>query len=245
MNLGLKGKRALVMGSSSGLGKGVAKCLIEEGAHVAICARTEMTLLHAAKEINAAFSWVVDLSKEGASTQLVEKVLTQLGGIDILVINSGGPPKGGFHEVSIEQWKQGFRSLWLSAVEAIQVALPPMKNQGFGRILLITSVAAKEPLPALTLSNGLRAGLLGLVKSLSFEVAPHGITVNALLPGYTDTERLKELGVPHEKMLSGIPAGRLGKTEEFGALAAFLSSSLAGYITGQAIAADGGALRGI
>jgi 3-oxoacyl-[acyl-carrier protein] reductase len=130
-------------------------------------------------------------------------------------------------------------------VESINAVLPGMKKKRWGRILLVTSVAAKEPISGLTISNGLRAGLLGLARSISHEVAPFNITINSLLPGHTDTERLTALGVDKSKIVEHIPAGRLGTTKEFGALAAFLASDLAGFITGQTVAADGGAQRGV
>jgi 3-oxoacyl-[acyl-carrier protein] reductase len=245
MELGLKGKRALVQGASAGLGFAVAQALAREGARVAICSRDEGRIQDAARRSGAELALTCDLARPGASRQLVEDVCRKLGGVDILVTNAGGPPKGSFEELTEDKWQEGFRSLWLSAVESIQAALPGMRKQGWGRVLAVTSVAAKEPMPQLTVSNGLRAGLLGLLNSLSQEVAADGITVNALLPGYTDTERLRELGVALDRITSQIPARRLGRAEEFGDLAAFLASERAAYVTGQAIACDGGYLRGI
>ncbi|MFM2153370.1 MAG: hypothetical protein RL199_1805, partial [Pseudomonadota bacterium] len=194
--------------------------------------------------LGAALSIACDVSQPGASRRLVAEVEEKLGSLDVLVLNTGGPPKGVFSELTDAQWHEAFQSLWMSAVEAMQAALPGMRQRRWGRILLVTSVAAKEPMAALTLSNGLRAGLLGLAKSLSDEVAADGVTVNCLLPGYTDTERLRQLQVPAEKMLAAVPAKRVGRPEEFAALAAFLASEHAGYVTGQSIAADGGWLRG-
>ena len=245
MDLKLRGKRALVMGSSTGLGKAIAQALIAEGVEVAICARDAHRLEQTAREINAALAIPADLSQAGAACALVEKVNAKWGGIDILVTNTGGPPKGKFDEISYQAWSTGFQGLWMSAVDAIQSVLPHMKKNRWGRVLLVTSVAAKEPMAGLTVSNGLRAGLLGLMKSLSFEVAADNITVNALLPGYTDTERLQELKVPKEKMAALIPAGRIGSPEDFGSVTAFLASEQAGYITGQAIVVDGGYSHGI
>jgi len=244
MDFGLEGKRALVLGGSAGLGRAIAKALIDEGAQVAIGSRDAQKLEAAKREIQAAAMVVTDLTTPGAGRRAVDAALAALGGLEILVVNTGGPPKGTFAEVTEAQWRTGFQSLWLAAVDAIQAALPQMAKGRFGRVLLVTSVAAKEPMSQLTISNGLRAGLTGLAKSLSVEVAAQGITVNCLLPGYTDTERLRELGIPAEKMTSAVPAGRLGKPEELGALAAFLASTHAGYITGQAIAVDGGYLKG-
>lgn len=245
MELGLGGKRALVMGASSGLGKAIAAELVREGARVAICARGADKLEATADEIGAAAAIAADLSAPGAGASTVRTAAEHLGGVDILVTNTGGPPTGGFLDLTAEQWQQGFDGLWQSAADAMRAALLGMRDAGWGRVLLVTSVAAKEPIANLTVSNALRAGLLGLTSTVSREMAPHGITINALLPGYTRTERLAHLGVTDEDMRSQIPAGRLGRPEELAALAAFLASDRAAYITGQAIAVDGGWLRGI
>ncbi len=244
MDLQLKGKKALVFGSSTGIGRAIAQALIAEGASVALSARTESTLADAAKEMGAAAYFSCDLSQSGRAREVTQKASAKLGGLDILVINSGGPKKNAFADVSQDQWLEDFQTLWLSAVDSIKAALPGMKERKYGRILLVTSLAAKEPLPGLTSSNGLRAGLAGLAKSLANEVAAEGITINSILPGYTDTERLKELNLPEEKIRQMIPAGRLARPEELGDLAAFLASPRAGYLTAQSIAVDGGALRG-
>ena len=245
MDLKIKGKKALVLGASAGLGKAVAECLVREGATVAIASRNIDKLNATAGKIGAELALSCDLMVPGAAQSLIKNIVSKWGGIDILVVNTGGPPKGTFVEIKTEQWKEGFQNLWLSSVEAIQGVLPGMKEKKWGRIMLITSAAAREPMPSLTVSNGLRAGLLGLTKSLSNEIAQYGITINALLPGFTRTERLTELGIPEEKMNAQIPAGRLGHPEELGALAAFLASEPAAYITGQAIACDGGYLKSI
>jgi 3-oxoacyl-[acyl-carrier protein] reductase len=245
MDLKIKGKKALVLGSSTGLGKSIASALVQEGASVAITARNEELLTRTAQEIGASLSIPINLNQPGESRRLVNSVREKLGSVDILVINTGGPPQGSFSEVTPSMWQESFQGLWISAVEAIQNVLPDMKSNHWGRILIVTSISAKEPLPKLTISNGLRAGLLGLMNSLSREVAADGITVNALLPGYTRTQRLKDLGVDEAKIALEIPARRLGEPEEFAALAAFLASESAGFITGQAIACDGGMLKSI
>lgn len=244
MDFGLRGRRALVLGASSGLGYAIASQLVKEGARVAICSRDENRIRDAAQRMGAALAVTADLTKPGTTKALVEKVIEAMGGVDILVVNTGGPPKGSIEKLTAEQWQEGFQSLWMSVVEGLQAALPGMKDRRWGRILLVTSVAAREAMPMLTISNGLRSGLLGLVKTVSNEVAEHGITINGILPGYHATERLKELGVPEDKITSAIPARRLGKPEELGALAAFLASEQAGYITGQSIVIDGGWMRG-
>lgn len=245
MDLGIQGKKAIVFGASSGLGKAVAKALAQEGVDVAIGARTLEKLEAAKKETGARFAGTVDMSKAGSAKEFTVQSMEKIGGADIVVINTGGPPKGNFENITEAQWADGYQSLWMSSIDVINTVLPHMKKNKWGRILLITSAAAKEPIAELTISNGLRAGLLGLARSLSHEVAPYGITVNSLLPGHTDTERLTNLGIDKTKIISHIPAGRLGTTKEFGALGAFLASDLAGFITGQAVVADGGAQKGI
>lgn len=232
------------MGSSTGLGRAIAESLIAEGAEVILSSRTEASLKKTADEIKAKGFIACDLQKPGAGKELVQKTIAQFGGVDILVTNTGGPNKGGFEAISDEQWHTDFQSVWMSVVESVREALPVMKKQKYGRILMVTSLAAKEPLPNLTTSNGLRAGLTGLAKSVSTEVANQGITINVLLPGYTNTDRLKELNLSEERVKQIVPAGRLGDPRELGDLATFLASPRAGYITGQSIAVDGGAIKG-
>lgn len=245
MDLRLKGKKALVMASSTGLGKAIALRLQSEGALVAICSRDEEHLKKTAAEIHACYWSAFDLTQPNSTKSLIGKVQKEFGAIDILVTNSGGPSTGSFMQITTAQWQESFQSLWLSSVEAIQAVLPNMTSNRWGRILMITSIAAREPVPNLTLSNGLRAGILGLVKSMSNEVAKNGITINALLPGYIATDRLLQLGIPEEKLIQMIPSGRLGRPDEVADLASFLASERAGYITGQMIACDGGCLKGI
>lgn len=245
MDLKLNDKTALVFGGSRGLGRAVAAELAAEGARVVIVARDAARVETVAAELGV-IGLAGDVSKPGASRALVGEAAALLGsGPDILVTNTGGPAPGNFEDISDAAWQAGFDNLWMSFVESVGAALPAMRAKGFGRILAVTSVAAKEPMSGLVVSNGLRAGLLGLVNSISRDVAAAGITVNALLPGYTNTDRMKDLGVTSAKVGSKIPAGRIGEPEEFAALAAFLASERAGYITGQAIAVDGGYLQSI
>lgn len=245
MDLQLTDRTALVFGGSRGLGRAIAEELVREGVRVVIVARDAGRVSRVAAEIGA-LALPGDLSQPGSGMDLVRAAGDLLGrSPDILVANTGGPPKGSFQETTAETWAAGFQTLWMATVDAIQAALPAMQAQGWGRILAVTSVAAKEPQPGLVISNGLRAGLLGLLNSLSREVAGQGVTVNALLPGYTDTDRMAELGVDNATMGPKIPAGRLGDPAEFAALAAFLASGRASYITGQAIAVDGGLLNSI
>lgn len=244
MNLGLKGKRALVMGASKGLGFAIAKEFTAEAAQVAVCARNEARLRKAAETIGAT-ALPCDLQLPGAAAQVVNQAITVLGGVDILVVNTGGPPTLPFEQVSPNDWQRSFEGLFISATDAIRAAIPGMRERKWGRILLITSIAAKEPIENFTISNALRAGLHGLTKTLSREFAASGITVNAVMPGYTMTERLAEAKLDLDKVARAIPMGRIGQPEEFAALTAFLSSERASYITGQAVACDGGALWSI
>ena len=167
-----------------------------------------------------------------------------MGGVDIFVINTGGPQKNPFQKVERAQWENDFNSLWLTPCEALKIILPKMQSQKFGRILLVSSIAAKEPLRDLTTSNGFRAGLTGLFKSMSNEYAADGITFNILCPGYTNTERIQNLNLKQEVIESLVPAKRLGEPEELANLATFLGSEKASYITGQQICIDGGANKG-
>lgn len=245
MDLGLNGKTALVFGGSRGLGRAIARELAAEGASVAIVARDAARLAETAREIGAT-ALAGDVSLRGSSRVIVARAAEALGRMpDILVTNTGGPKPGSFEATGEADWQAGFANLWMSVVDGIQAVLPSMRRNRWGRVLAVTSVAAREPQPGLVISNSFRAGLLGLVNSISRDVAGDGITVNALLPGYTDTDRMAELGVTDRTMGPKIPAGRLGRPEEFAALAAFLASERASYITGQAIAVDGGLLNSI
>jgi 3-oxoacyl-[acyl-carrier protein] reductase len=244
LKLALETRRALVMGASSGLGKAVAQALAAEGARVALCARNAKRVAAAAAELGAE-GIVADLSAPGAAAQVVREAEKRLGQVDILVVNTGGPPPGLFAELQDGAWREAFEGLWMSSVGAIQAALPGMRTRRWGRIVVITSIAAREPVPRLMLSNSLRAGLHGLVNALSKEVAQDGITVNALMPGYTVTERLQELQLDLTKLAAQIPARRLGRPEDLAAVAVFLASEPAGYVSGQAIAVDGGLLQSI
>jgi 3-oxoacyl-[acyl-carrier protein] reductase len=243
MNLNLKGKKALVMGSSDGLGKAVAISLLEEGVQVCLNSRTEEKLSKVQQEIGAQFSIAKDLSTPNAAKELVQEALSLMGNIDILVTNTGGPQKNDFLNVSDEQWQTDFQALWMTPVQAMKALLPQMSKNKFGRVIMITSIAAIEPLSGLTTSNGLRAGLSGLAKSVANEYAKDGVTLNLLLPGYTNTDRLKSLNLSEEVVKSLVPAGRLGKPNELADLATFLASEKGAYITGQSIAVDGGALK--
>jgi 3-oxoacyl-[acyl-carrier protein] reductase len=243
MELGLKGKKVLVQGASSGMGFAIAKAFVDEGCYVGICSSHPERIGKAAADIKAEAHFAIDLDKPGAGAELIHQGVRKLGGIDILVTNTGSPKHGLAAELTPQDWLQGHNRLWMSAVEAITAAIPIMKKQQFGRILLLTSIAAKEPIPHLTLSNSYRAGLLGFMKSISHELAKDSITANAILPGLIKTKRLDDLGSKEEQLLSQIPMHRFGKPDEIASLFVFLASRRADYITGQAISCDGGYLH--
>lgn len=252
MDLGLKDKVALVLASSKGLGKAVAFELALEGAKVIICGTDAKALKETEAEIrkiahsNIA-SFVCDITDESQRKHLVEQSVKAFGDIQILITNTGGPAAGPFEQFKLEDWKRLYNLLFLSAVDIVQQVLPGMKKNKFGRILTITSVAVKQPADNLISSNAVRTSLSGLVKSLSNEVASYGITVNNLLPGYTSTNRLRDLIEKNPKVnevKETIPMKRFGTPEEFAAAAAFLVSERASYITGQSLAVDGGWIKG-
>jgi len=240
----LKGKRVLVQGASSGMGFAIAKAYIDAGAIVGISSSNEAKITDAAKKIQAT-PFVCDSFKEGSGTALVWQFIEKFKGLDILVTNTGNPPKAPFMDTKLDDWRKGFQSLFMNVVEATLETLPPMKEQKFGRIILMTSAAAKEPISSMTISSSIRAGLLGLMKTLSHECAEQGITINSILPGYVETQMLKDRMKDLPGLAKTMPAKRLGSPEEIAALALFLGSKGASYITGQAIACDGGLLRGL
>jgi 3-oxoacyl-[acyl-carrier protein] reductase len=253
MDLGLQNRVALVVASSKGLGKAVALELAKEGAKVIICGTDAVALAATEAEIksvsqNKNVVWFVcDITDEQQRKNLVNQSVQAFGNIEILVTNTGGPAAGPFEQFNIDDWKHIYNLLFLSAVDIIQQVLPGMKANRFGRILTITSIAVKQPADNLISSNAVRTSLLGLVKSLSNEVAAYGITVNNLMPGYTNTNRLENLVAQNPKVnevKETIPMKRFGTTEEFAAAAAFLVSQRASYITGQSLAVDGGWIKG-
>jgi 3-oxoacyl-[acyl-carrier protein] reductase len=262
VNLGLEDKVALVCGSSRGLGRAVADELAAEGCSLTLCARNADDLVVAAREIELAaraevLTVAADLAVAGEPTRVVEACLERFGRLDVLVANTGGPPAGTHETLQPTDWKRATALLLGSTVELATSVLPAMKSRGWGRILAVTSIAAKEPVDNLMLSNSLRAAVTGFAATLAREVAKDGITVNTILPGYTQTERVTELNLanatragvePAEiqaRLEAEIPLGRLADPREFAALAAFLVSERAGYITGGAFAVDGGWLRGL
>jgi 3-oxoacyl-[acyl-carrier protein] reductase len=252
MDLGIQNKVALVLASSKGLGKAVAFELAKEGAKVILCGTDSKALAASEAEIQAiskgnVAAFICDITDEIQRKRLIEQSVNTFGNIEILVTNTGGPAAGPFEQFNLDDWRNIYNLLFLSAVDIIKQVLPSMKKSGFGRILTITSVAVKQPADNLISSNAVRTSMLGLVKSLSNEVAVYGITVNNLMPGYTSTQRLEYLIEQDQKVnqiKETIPMKRFGTTNEFAAAAAFLVSERASYITGQSLAVDGGWIQG-
>lgn len=262
MELGIKGKAALVTAASRGLGFAVADMLSKEGVNVAICGRSKERIEAAAEVLrkNASgkiSSFEADVTDYAAVHEMVSQAKKTFGSIDILICNAGGPPPGMHHDFTIDDYRAALELNLLSTINLCYEALPHMKEKRWGRIVAITSVAAKQPLDNLILSNTARAGVLGFMKTLSNQVASLGITANCVCPGYTKTERVEELARKfasdgkgseddfYDKLIETIPAGRVGTPEEFAQTVAFLVSEGAGYINGVALQIDGGFYRGL
>ena len=248
MDLGLENKVALVTGGSRGIGLGIARELAAEGARVAISSRTRETVEAAAAEIGAT-PFVHDTLDLDAAPALVDRVEQELGPVEVLVNNTGGPPGGDPLEFTRDQWESAHRELVIAPMELIRRVVPGMREAGFGRILSVSSSAAREPIPTLMLSNSHRPGLLGGFRTLARQLAADGITLNTILPGRIATDRIMHLygsideaeAVAREE----VPAARLGTAEEIAAAAAFLCSARASYITGVWLLVDGGLTRSI
>ena len=261
MDLGLKNKVALVAAASKGLGYASALGLSREGARVAICSRTESDIKAAAERISKetggeVLPLVADVTMADDAERIVGETAARFGALHILVPNSGGPPAGTFETLTPEQWQAGLDSTLYAAVRMIRAGLPHMKAAQWGRIIVITSTSARQPIPGLLLSNTFRAGILGLLKTLSQEFAPYGITCNNIAPGSYATDRLKHLhqrnaeqqGISFDEARRQaelkIPIGRLGRPEELANTLVFLASEAASYITGQTVVVDGGQTLG-
>ncbi len=260
MDLGLKGKVALVAASSKGLGYGVARALARDGARVSMCSRSALDITEAATHITEetgaeTLCATCDLTDSQSIGAWVDQTVSQWGVVDALLVNAGGPPAGYFKELSDDQWQAAFELTLLSSVRLIRAVIPHMVNGG--SIVTITSSSVQEPIERLILSTVMRSGVAAMVKTLADELAPNGIRLNNLIPGRIDTERVAQLdagaakrfGITVEearaRSIAKIPLGRLGTTDEFGAAAAFLLSPAAAYITGASLRVDGGALRSI
>lgn len=258
MDLGLNGKVALVTAASKGIGRACALGLAAEGARVGICARTEADLKAAAEEIRARTKTEVlampcDVTRAGDVDELVRRVTGAFGGVDILVANAGGPPRGDFGELTDEQWGQAFELSLLSAVRLVRAVLPSMRKRRWGRIITVQSSSVKQPIPGLLLSNAVRPGVAGLMKTLSAELGKDNILVNTVCPGRIMTDRFlgghKQMGKTVEEYLAitskEVPLGRIGTPEEFANMVVFLASERASYVTGLTVQVDGGLVRGL
>lgn len=262
MDLGLKGKTALVAASSRGLGKAVAIALAREGVLTAITARGEASLQATAEEIrqltkSKVLAIPADVSVTTDVETLMDRVLEEFGHVDILVNNAGGPRPGRFVDMSDNDWLHAVQLNLMSTIRLTRRALPGMRARQWGRIINITSMSVKQPMPNLILSNTVRAGVVAMAKTLSSEMAAEGITVNNVCPGYTLTDRVRQLAESNaetehtsidtimDRWRESIPAGRLGKPEELAALVAFLASEPAAYITGTTIQVDGGFIQSL
>ncbi len=258
MEFGLKGKRAIVMAASRGLGYASALGLAREGCRLIVCSRDQARIEAAAatitKETGADVkALVADVSSASEAKRLVDAAVAAYGGLEIVVHNAGGPPAGETLQMTEEQWQKAFEQNLLSFTRIVGAAAPEMKKAGYGRVLTIASSSIKQPIPNLALSNALRAGVWGIAKTLSRELAPQGILVNVIAPGRIDTERIAELDQANAQKsgksvedvrktsIAGIPLGRLGRPEELANLVVFLASQAGSYITGQAITVDGAA----
>ena len=260
MDLGLKDRVALVAASSKGLGYGVAKALAAEGAKVSLCSRTAGDVEAAAAALAsdygvATLATACDVRKLADIQAWIDKTVDAWGRVDCLLVNAGGPPAKTVKELSDDDWQAAFELTLLSSVRMIRASIPHMTNGG--SILTVTSGSIKEPIPRLALSTVMRAGVAGLVKTLADELADDGIRVNNLVPGRIDTDRVAQLDAitsqktglsieeVQQRSLAGIPLGRYGTIDDFGAAGAFLLSPAASYITGATLRVDGGSARSI
>lgn len=268
MEMGIKGRTALVSAASRGFGKAVALRLAAEGVRVAMCARGAKDLQEAAEEVRAAgqeaFSGAggqvvakaLDVTDGGAVAGFVEEIQQQWGAIDLLLINAGGPPAGNFTELDLDQWEAAYRLTLESAVRMCRLVMPGMMDRGWGRIVQVTSVSVLQPVENLLLSSVLRPAAHALIRNLALEGASRGVTVNSVAPGYHTTsaverliaKKVEQTGCTRQDVLdqwsAEIPLGRLGDPDELAALVVFLMSASAGYVTGQCIVSDGGWVKG-
>lgn len=246
MDLGLEGRTAIVCGASAGIGLGIAESLAEEGANVAMFARRRDVLEHEAARLGG-LAVVGDVTNADDLERLVRSAVDTFGGIDIVVNNSGGPPRAAAAELTSAQVELAMQLLLVSIVRLAGLSLPYLERSPAGRIVNVTSSTVREPIDDLALSNAIRPGVIGWAKTLARELGPRGITVNSIAPGSIDTARIREVypDGPTEADLLEIPLRRLGTTREIGDLVAFLCSERAAYISGAVIVVDGGATRGL
>jgi len=262
MELGLNGKRALVLAASGGLGRACAQELAREGARVAICSRDQGRADSAAEAIRAetgaeVFAFEADVADAASLEALFDGATQALGGLDVLISNAGGPPPGGFAATDEEAWDRAYQLTLQSVARAARLAIPHLKQAGGGSILALASSSVVQPIPNLLLSNVFRPAVRALCKHLAEEYAPDGVRVNVLSPGRVHTERTEQLDADRAartgrtveearaETVAKIPLGRLGRTEEFGRVAAFLSSQAASFVTGTHLLVDGGMVRSL
>ncbi len=262
MDLEIKGKVALVTAGSKGLGRASAEELSREGCRVAICARTTAEVERTAQEIsgetgNEVAAFTADMSKEADITRLLEEVRGKLGDPEILIINAGGPPAGNYASTPPEEYPKAIELTLMSGVRLTDGCLPAMRKAGWGRIVMISSISVKQPLPFLLLSNMARAGLIGFMKTVAGEIAAEGVTINAVLPGSHLTDRIRSTAEKRAAdegrsladvladTAGAIPMRRIGEPRELAALVGFLASGRASFITGTSILVDGGAYQGL
>lgn len=252
MDLGIAGRNALVTGGSTGIGRAVAEALAAEGVRVGVNARGAQALDETVAAIRAAGGEAValpgDVSDAAGVARLLDDMRAALGDPLILVANAGGPPTGLPSEANDDAWHEAYELTLMSAVRLARSVLPAMRTAGWGRILNVTSLSVREPILNLTLSNAMRAGLTAFAKTLAFELAPSGVTVNSVAPGYTATARVEELfpnEAAKEALIGRIPMGRMAEPAEVAAAVAFLASVPAAYITGQTLLVDGGMVKSL
>ena len=262
MDLGLKGRSAAVAAASRGLGRATALALSREGCSVAICGRDPKKVRASADLLERetggrVLAVTADVGSRADCDRFIGETVASFGRLDILVTNTGGPPAGGFATTDAAEWERAYHGLLGNVLHLVRAAVPHMKQAKWGRILNIASLSVKQPIDNLILSNTFRPAIAGLSKSLSKELGPHGILVNTICPGYTRTDRLEELaesrvkaaGITkdqyYETLGKNVPLGRIGEVEEFANVAAFLCSERASYVSGIALAVDGGASMGL
>jgi 3-oxoacyl-[acyl-carrier protein] reductase len=245
MDLGLDGRVALVTGASKGLGHAIARTLAEEGAQVAISSRSRERIDAAAAELGV-HGFVHDAADADSASTLARAVEQELGPIEILIANSGGPPANpDALSFTHGQWRAAYELLLLGQIALVEAVLPGMRARGWGRVVSLSSSVVREPSPVLVLSTAHRAGLLAALKTIARQVAADGVTINTVLPGLIATDRARELGADAPERVRELPAKRLGTVEEFASAAVFLCSARASYITGTTLLVDGGATRSI